>query len=400
MGLEVTDRAVSANLRPLDGLKSGTFFLAMALLVFAPPFAPYAALFAQDAEEPAEEAAPAEEEAAPAEEAPAQEPGTAADAGGSSADVQSLLEEGLKLYQEGNYSGAAEKFERAFALNPSREDILRFVDKAGVASIFAMVRNPDPKIAGIALQVLQLTHTGAKAKSENEAEIAAAVRSVLAAKGQDQMVLMLRHTGTHGKNLVPALVPHLGDSDLSRRGAAINWIPKIGLDAVPILQAARKHPNPIVRRNIAYLLGRGHLRHHVSLGTLKAMMETDEAGEVKAAAEQSFETIIGELDGRGAVREAKEYFTANGGEYYLRPHRNPFANSFYTPKVYTLVGQRSRWRSSSSANAWRSRRWRRPWSWTRLSCRRASSACATTARRLSSTTSIRSTTRRMTPIPS
>ncbi len=73
----------------------------------------------------------------------------------------------------------------------------------------------------------------------------------------------------------------------------------------------------------------------VSLATLKALMETDESGEVRTAAETAFESVLGS----GEVRAAKRYFLQNGYRYYLRPHENLLGHSqAYVPTVYSLQG--------------------------------------------------------------
>jgi tetratricopeptide (TPR) repeat protein len=255
-------------------------------------------------------------------------------------DVKSLLEQGLYSYEEGDFDAAVQAFEKAFALNPSSDAILRFVEAAGTSKFFAMLRDKDRRIAGIGQQLLKSSTRVLAAKASDPAQVRKAVDEVLAAQGQERTILMIRHTGTFGRNLVPPLVPVLGDNDLTRREAAINWIPKIGLDAVPVLQAARKHPNPIVRLNAAQLLGLRSLRHFVSLATLKALIEKDADEDVKEAALKSYRTILSELNGEGKEMPAKEHFLANAYElYYLKPHQNPFASSYYAPAIYKLSGE-------------------------------------------------------------
>lgn len=261
--------------------------------------------------------------------APAQEQG----------DVQSLFDRGLSSFMEGNLDGAVAAFEKAFALNPSSDAMMSFVERATTAKIYEMVRSSDPKIAGVGLQLLKSARTLRVAKVQDPKQIRQAIEEVFQAQDQERLVRMVRHTATFGRNLVPFLVPYLGDTDLSRRTTAINWVARIGLDGVPVLQAARKHPSAIVRRNVAYLLGAKMSRHAVSLGTLKAMMETDSAEEVKAAAAEAFASILADLDGQGKELAAKEYFLESAyRQYYLNPYRNPFAASYYIPTVYKLVG--------------------------------------------------------------
>jgi len=255
-------------------------------------------------------------------------------------DVKSLLDQGLHDYEEGNMDGAVQAFEKALAMNPSSDAILTFVEKAGHARIVKMVRSKDPQVSGIGRTLLGLSTRARNAKIGDPAQIRAAVDEVLRATGQEQILLKLKHTGTFGRNLVPALIPALADTSIERRAVAITWIKDIGLDAVPVLQAARKHPDPLIRRNVAGLLGLRTLRHAVALGTLKAMVETDPVGEVKDAATKSLGAILSDMNGKAKDLSAKEYFLASAYDlYYLKPYQNPFAGSYYTPTVYRLSGE-------------------------------------------------------------
>lgn len=254
-----------------------------------------------------------------------------------SEDVQSLLNKGWFHFEEGDLDAALGAFEKALAQNPTSDAILGFVESVTAAKVYGMVRSSDPRIAGLGRKLLELSRSTVVAKGHDPAEIQKAIDDVFASRDREQLVKLIEYTLKYGRNLVPYLVPRLADSDLARRGLAINWIVRIGLDAVPVLQAARKHSNATVRRNVADLLGARSLRHAVSLGTLKAFMEKDPASDVKEAAERSFLTILSELDGQARPLAAKEYFLENAyHQYYLNPHRNPFASTFYLPTIYKL----------------------------------------------------------------
>jgi tetratricopeptide (TPR) repeat protein len=265
---------------------------------------------------------------------------TAGSTAGGGGDVKSLLQQGLYSYDEGDFDAAVLAFEKAFALDPSSDAILDFVEKATQAKVFSMIRSKDSRLAGIGKQILKSSIRVITARAGDPELIKKAVSEVLQSEGQDQVVLMIRHSVTYGRNLVPALIPVLGDNDLGRRTTAINWIGRhIRLEAVAVLQAARKHPDSTVRTNVASLLGVRPLRHVVSLATLKAMVETDSATEVKEAAAKSLKAILSDLNGQGKELSAKEYFLDNAyNQYYLNPHQNPFRSAYYVPTVYKLVG--------------------------------------------------------------
>src|SRR5437867_2877702 len=145
-------------------------------------------------------------------------------AGGGSGDVKSLLDQGLYSYEEGDFDAAVAAFEKAFALNPSSDSLLDFVETASAAKIFSMIRSKDSRLAGIGKQILKSSSPVLNARVNNPEQILKAVNEVLESEGQDQLVLEIRHAVTYGRNLVPALIPVLGDNDLGRRTVAINWI--------------------------------------------------------------------------------------------------------------------------------------------------------------------------------
>src|SRR4029453_5328299 len=203
-------------------------------------------------------------------------------------DIMSLLKQAMYSYDEGDLDAARQAFEKAFAMNPTSDVIAKFVDTVGASSVYQLLQSKDPRIAGAARQILQSSTQVLRTMEggvDNAKSALAAIAETLAAEGQDHYIKRRLNTSKFGRNLVPALIPMLSDSDLSRRTKVINWIgTEIGLSAVPILPVPRKHPDATVRPNVADLLGAKALRHAVSLGTLKAMMEVDADPEVKAAA--------------------------------------------------------------------------------------------------------------------
>ena len=256
-------------------------------------------------------------------------------------DVKSLFDQGLYSFDEGDFEGALAAFEKAFALSPTSDAISDCVKRAGEAKIFQMLISKDARISGIARQILDSSTRVYKTKMGDPEQVKGVVEDTLKSDGQDQLLKMVRNANDYGRNLVPALIPALADADLGRRAVAINWIGRyIGRDAIPVLQAARKHPSETVRRNVAQILGTRLVRHSISLATLKAMTETDPSNEVKSAASQSSAAILADMNGASKESSAKEYFLENAIGYYMSPHKNPFAGTQYTPTIYRLEGDR------------------------------------------------------------
>jgi hypothetical protein len=254
-------------------------------------------------------------------------------------DVRSLLDQGLYSFEEGDLDQAVAALEATFGKNPSDSALLDFVERVTATKIMRMLESKNARIRGLALQILESSSRAQKVKQLDPEAIRKAIVEVLGADGEVQLTLRAKYTGLYGRNLVPYLIPVLADSSLARRATAINWIGRvIGRDAIPVLQAARKHPDPTVRRNVAALLGSPLLRHPVCLATLKALSE-DSSGEVKKTAQESLDAILAELNGKAKQLTAKEYFLENAILYYLEPHRNPFAVAYYTPMVFRLEGR-------------------------------------------------------------
>ena len=227
-------------------------------------------------------------------------------------------------------------FEKAFALDPGQDQIASFLDSANLVYFMQMVRSDDPRISGIGSRLLAERVKRVRTMASDPEAIAALVNKVFLTKDdQERMVLMLEGANTYGRNLVPYLVPKLGDNETSVRTLAILWIPKIGIDALPPLHAAIHHPDAAVRGNVARLLGTRDLRHAFSLAPLAALLETESDAEVKAAAEASLQTILADGVRQGAVIPAKQYYYNLARALYLGKS-NPFASAGYQAVIYTL----------------------------------------------------------------
>ncbi|MBN1442498.1 MAG: HEAT repeat domain-containing protein [Planctomycetes bacterium] len=255
-------------------------------------------------------------------------------------DAESLFGAGLKSFQEGNKPEAVENFERLFAQQPSNDLIFRLVQEATVATIVRMARDEDTRIAGIGHELLEMASKSYRRAIDDSEAIARAVQQVLQSDGTERLRLMIEYASRFGRNLVPALIPVLGDSDIGNRATALIWITHhIGKDAIPPLTVAFQHPNNNVRTNIAKVLGARSVRHEYSLAFLKAMLETDENSQVQQEAKTAIEAILGDLEDSALGRsDAKQLFLRNARSLFLSPHANPFDRSTYSAKIYRLDG--------------------------------------------------------------
>ncbi len=253
-------------------------------------------------------------------------------------DEDGLLKQGFSKFQEGDIDAAISEFEKAFAENPTNDQVADFVEKASVAKIYRMVRSENPRVSGIGVELLRISTLVISQRGEDSEVLKTAVDTVLQSENEQQLRYKIQYAYQLGRNLVPLLIPYLGDGEIAVRALVMNWIARIGMDALPPLVAAWRHSDGRIRTNVAALLGARSLRHPYSLGYLKALVETDELKEVRDEAASSLNAILADLDGSGTVDDAKAYFLQTARDFYLKPYRNPFDNRKYSPMVYELVG--------------------------------------------------------------
>ncbi len=164
----------------------------------------------------------------------------------------SLLEDGFKSYREGDREAAIASFEKALAQQPSNDVVFKILEKVKLELVIEMTLDKDPKISGIGYDLLVIARTHQRKASDDAEAIATGVQKVLESEGAERIRIMTTLASQYGRNLVPALIPVLGDADIGNRADAFILIAEyLGQDAVPPLVAAWKHPNANVRVNIA-----------------------------------------------------------------------------------------------------------------------------------------------------
>jgi len=258
------------------------------------------------------------------------------------ASVAQLLEKGIRHFREAKYDEAFKAFQEAFAKDPTQDQTMNYLESAEVVQLLAMLRSEDPRLSGIARTLLELRRKRVRERNSNVERIQLAVNSVFSTNidPQNRMIEMIKAANEFGRNLIPFLIPKLGDNEPSVRTVALLWIPKVEIDAIPPLMAASHHPNPLVRQNVARVLGARPVRHPISLGTLAAMMETDQVAEVRDAATESLRAILEDAGDTGKnPAPAKVYHLLTAKKLFLYPHRNPFRGPEYRPTIYTLQGE-------------------------------------------------------------
>ena len=259
--------------------------------------------------------------------------------------VNDLLDQGLTSYKEGNMGQAIQSFEKALQLDPSRDAVLEFLDRATTVEIMRMVRSEDRRISGIGQTLLKLRRKKSQARSTDPDELQQAIKETFDASGQKLLELKIRNANIYGRNLVPDLVSKLGNAEVKQRAIAQTWITQIGRDSIPVLIAAADHSNPLVRMAVAKLLGARTLRHQFSVATLASIFQTDEDPGAREAAKKSLLAIFDarlrhdlsdRSSGSAKIGEAKYYHFNNARFLYLNPHKNEFNLPSYVPMIYYL----------------------------------------------------------------
>lgn len=120
---------------------------------------------------------------------------------------------------------------------------------------------------------------------------------------------------TRPKELVPALVQGLKDSEADVRRINAATLTALGTDAVPALAETLQDKDRDLRANAAYLLGQ---LGRSATGALPALLGAlkDQDGEVRRRAAFAVHRIV--TEGEGAVREGR---TAATGTFTLAPAR-------------------------------------------------------------------------------
>src|SRR5262245_800866 len=74
--------------------------------------------------------------------------------------VRQLLAEGTELYKKGKYPEASSKFEEAFQMKPSSDQVYAFIKRAGVDLVGKMMNDPDLRIQNVGRRLMELSKPG------------------------------------------------------------------------------------------------------------------------------------------------------------------------------------------------------------------------------------------------
>jgi len=143
--------------------------------------------------------------------------------------VRQLLAEGTDLYKKGKYPEASSKFEEAFQMKPSSDQVYAFIKRAGVDLVGRMMNDPDRKIQDVGRRLMELAKPGEPFR-EGKAVVLKYVEDL---KSDDHAIW--RNAFWHLKNIGPwsvrFLVPALADQQQDRfRSRVMLLFTEMGID--------------------------------------------------------------------------------------------------------------------------------------------------------------------------
>ncbi|MDZ4773676.1 MAG: HEAT repeat domain-containing protein [Planctomycetota bacterium] len=162
-----------------------------------------------------------------------------------------------------------------------------------------------------ARRLIDLAGAERKALRNDKDAIVASVSKAITSEDPIERRLAIRTlSADHGEYAVPYLLPYLADGgDEDKRVLAMHGLAQMSTDVVVPLVEALQTKNPVMRRNIAHVLGNiGDAR---STGALQSLAETETDPVVKQAAAAAVAKLA-------PTKSALENLLKSGDDYYLR----------------------------------------------------------------------------------
>ncbi|MEM7165710.1 MAG: HEAT repeat domain-containing protein [Planctomycetota bacterium] len=246
-------------------------------------------------------------------------------------DVRALLDQGLDLLQQGKAEEAQGKFEQALLLDPTADEALDFVDRAGVEQILQQLRrNHSGDVAKQLNKLLQITALETRRRARDDAAINTALDTYFGSTDiQEQTRTIYRAVSEHGVYLMPGLVERLAVQETRTRTRAILGMTKISDDAVLPLTRVLHHSDPqVVLGAIAALK---KIANDAAVPSLRWLAESTSDQIVKGAALDALD----KLDPRSANSSAYELLLTQAGEFFRNP--SYMYRTYHDPVVWALT---------------------------------------------------------------
>jgi HEAT repeat protein len=227
--------------------------------------------------------------------------------------IRQLLAEGTDLYKKGKYQEASSKFEEAFQMKPSSDQVYAYIKRAGDDLVASMMNNPDRSIQNAGRRIYELAKPGEPLRMGKEV----VQKYIEELKSDDHVVW--RNAFWHLKNIGPWavrwIVPVLGNKQDDRyRARAILLLTEMGVDSSQAVVEALDSKDPFTRQNAAITLG--NIKDERAIPALKRVVEdANEPPEVKKFAQESLVKIIRVKDAAG-WKKATDYYYDLAMKYY------------------------------------------------------------------------------------
>lgn len=270
-------------------------------------------------------------------------------------DFANVLEQAIKSFEGKKYAESIQLLHKAQTLNPTSQAVAEWLDRVietdsqwavetGREKLIDMFLKGEDlgtkegkNLSAVVKQLLETTTKSAHEFTMDADAIKAAVDSLYAAKDvQDWLKVMVTAQNKHGRYLVPALLTYLEKQEPQDRVFGQRALIRLGRDAVVPMIMALDHENPVVREQIARILG--IIREPLAISSLKNLVDTDANDVVKKTAAQAltkFASVPADAGWRLLVADAMAF--NKGFRRLPRPNYQPY---IWMVKEGKLVGEK------------------------------------------------------------
>jgi hypothetical protein len=204
----------------------------------------------------------------------------------SAQDDSNLFEQGMVAFHNGNFDLAQSKFRQIVSENPSNADALLLLHQSEDALLELLIAGGE--FETFAREMLTAARTGGRAAMRDTDAAAKAAEACFGESYQDRAKAIFALHQNYGPFAAVPLVHALGDSDESRRLAAVYALSRMGANVVMPLMTAARSSNVEVRLGSLHALNVLNDRRASALISDMAVNDTD--GSVRALASEMLQS--------------------------------------------------------------------------------------------------------------
>jgi hypothetical protein len=204
----------------------------------------------------------------------------------SAQDDSNLFEQGMVAFHNGNFDLAQSKFRQIVSENPSNADALLLLHQSEDALLELLIAGGE--FETFAREMLTAARTGGRTAMRDTDAAAKAAEGCFGESYQDRAKAIFALHQNYGPFAAVPLVHALGDSDESRRLAAVYALSRMGANVVMPLMTAARSSNVEVRLGSLHALNVLNDRRASALISDMAVNDTD--GSVRALASEMLQS--------------------------------------------------------------------------------------------------------------